>query len=277
MGLLQVPGARGDRGGLGPLRRARCRRRPGWSGPAASASWICDGDRKCTCESKPPAVRILPSPEITSVPGPMTSAGSTPSAMSGLPLRPMPTIRPVPDPDVGADDAPVVQDHHVGDHRVQRALGRGGQRLVHRLADRLAAAEDRLLAAEGEVLLDLDPQVGVTQPDLVAGGRPVDRRVRLPRDPGHQAVPSTGSDAADAGHRPAALQRDDPRRTRGARLEPDRRCPPGCPAGSPARRPGRTPGRGSRRAGGCASRPGSAGRRCWRRSARRARPGRGRR
>ena len=28
------------------------------------------------------------------MPGPMTRAGSTPSAMSGLPLRPMPTIRP---------------------------------------------------------------------------------------------------------------------------------------------------------------------------------------
>ncbi len=42
----------------------------------------------------PPAVRILPLPPITSVDGPITSAGSTPSMVSGLPALPMPTIRP---------------------------------------------------------------------------------------------------------------------------------------------------------------------------------------
>ncbi len=62
--------------------------------PAASASWIWDGLSRCTWVSNPPAVRIRPSPEMTSVPGPMINSGWTPSAMSGLPLRPMPTIRP---------------------------------------------------------------------------------------------------------------------------------------------------------------------------------------
>ena len=49
--------------------------------------------------------------------------------------------------------------------------------LRHRLADRLAAAEDGLLAADGEVLLDLDPQVGVAEPDLVADRRAVQRGI----------------------------------------------------------------------------------------------------
>src|SRR5580704_3302744 len=42
----------------------------------------------------PPAVRIRPLPAITSVDGPMTSSGVTPSMMSGLPALPSATIRP---------------------------------------------------------------------------------------------------------------------------------------------------------------------------------------
>ena len=44
--------------------------------------------------SMPPAVRILPSPEMMSVDGPICSAGCTPSAISGFPARPSATIRP---------------------------------------------------------------------------------------------------------------------------------------------------------------------------------------
>ena len=62
--------------------------------PAASASWTWLVERKCTCRSTPPAVRMRPSPEMTSVPGPISRSGWTPSAMSGLPLRPRATIRP---------------------------------------------------------------------------------------------------------------------------------------------------------------------------------------
>jgi hypothetical protein len=43
-------------------------------------------------QSMPPAVTILPSPAIASVPGPMTM--STLGWMSGLPALPMATIRP---------------------------------------------------------------------------------------------------------------------------------------------------------------------------------------
>ncbi len=43
-------------------------------------------------QSMPPAVTILPSPAIASVPGPITI--STLGWMSGLPALPMPTMRP---------------------------------------------------------------------------------------------------------------------------------------------------------------------------------------
>ena len=55
--------------------------------PDISASSICCGQMKWMWLSKPPAVRILPSPAITSVPGPMTMV--TPGWMSGLPALPM--------------------------------------------------------------------------------------------------------------------------------------------------------------------------------------------
>ena len=45
-------------------------------------------------------------------------------------------------------------------------------RLPHAVADHLAAAEFHLLAVGGEILLDLDDEVGVGQPHAVAGGRP---------------------------------------------------------------------------------------------------------
>ncbi len=40
--------------------------------PEHKASSICCGQMKWMCESKPPAVRILPSPAMASVPGPTT-------------------------------------------------------------------------------------------------------------------------------------------------------------------------------------------------------------
>ena len=148
----------------------------------------------------------------------------------------------VPDADVGPDDAPVVEHDRVGDDRVQRTVGAGGAALGHRLADRLAAAEDRLLAAEGEVLLDLDPQVGVTEPDLVAGRRAVQRGVapRARSAPSELLlrtavliwIPGTR-------RRPRNATAADRRGTPG--LEPDATSRTGCRAGSRARRPGRTP------------------------------------
>ena len=43
--------------------------------------------------------------------------------------------------------------------------------LAHAVADHLAAAELHLLAIDGEILLDLDEELGVGEPDPVADGR----------------------------------------------------------------------------------------------------------
>ena len=60
--------------------------------PDASASSICCGQMKWMWLSMIPAVKILPSPAITSVPGPTTMV--TAGCVSGLPALPTPTMRP---------------------------------------------------------------------------------------------------------------------------------------------------------------------------------------
>ena len=72
--------------------------------------------------------------------------------------------------DVGFDDAPVIEDQRIGDDGVDRALLVGDLRLAHAVADHLAAAELHLLAVGGEILLDLDDEIGVGEADLVADG-----------------------------------------------------------------------------------------------------------
>src|SRR5258706_481883 len=67
----------------------------------------------------------------------------------------------VPEADIGFDDAPMVEDQGVGDHRVDGALGAGPLALPHAVADHLAAAELDLLAVDRAVGFDLDDQLGV--------------------------------------------------------------------------------------------------------------------
>ena len=50
--------------------------------------------------------------------------------------------------DIGFDDAPMIEDQGVGDHRVHGAAGARDLRLAHAVADHLAAAEFHLLAIE---------------------------------------------------------------------------------------------------------------------------------
>jgi hypothetical protein len=78
--------------------------------------------------------------------------------------------------DVGLDDAGVIEDQGVGDHRVDRALGPRRLGLAHAVADHLAAAELDFLAIDRAVRLDLDEQLGVGEAHLVA-----DRGVRTCR------------------------------------------------------------------------------------------------
>src|SRR5262249_54181754 len=54
--------------------------------------------------------------------------------------------------------------------------------LPHAVADHLAAAELHLLAVGREVPLDLQPEVGVGEPDPVARGRAEHFRIGLSRD-----------------------------------------------------------------------------------------------
>ena len=74
-------------------------------------------------------------------------------------------------PDIGLHDAPVIEDHRIGDDGIDRALLAGHLRLAHAVADHLAAAEFHLLAIDGEVLLHLDDDVGVGETHAVAGRR----------------------------------------------------------------------------------------------------------
>ncbi len=62
--------------------------------PAASASCTCEGEMRWTWVSMPPAVRMRPSPETTSVDGPMRRAGWDAVGDVGFPARPMPQTIP---------------------------------------------------------------------------------------------------------------------------------------------------------------------------------------
>ena len=64
-----------------------------------------------------------------------------------------------------------VDDRDVGDYQVERSLLRGhriGE--SHAVADRLAASVDHFVAVFAKVLLDLDVEVRIAQPDFVAHG-----------------------------------------------------------------------------------------------------------
>ena len=76
-------------------------------------------------------------------------------------------------PDIGLVDARHIDNQRVGDDRIDGAAGPAGLRLAHAVADDLAAAELHLLAIAGEILLHLDDQVGVCQPQPVARGRAI--------------------------------------------------------------------------------------------------------
>ncbi len=96
----------------------------------------------------------------------------------------------VADADIGFDDAPMVEDHGVGDDGVDGALGAGRLPLPHPVADHLAAAELDLLAIDRAVALDLDDEVGIGEPQPVAGGRAEHRGIGGARDRRrHQSLP----------------------------------------------------------------------------------------
>jgi hypothetical protein len=118
---------------------------------------------KCTWLSMPPAVTIMPSAAMISVPGPMTM--STPGCTSGLPALPIAQMR-WPRMPMSALTMPqwsrisalvMTQIHRLGRSGAVDALA-----LPHAVTDGLAAAELDFLAiaagAQRVVLLDLDDQ-----------------------------------------------------------------------------------------------------------------------
>ena len=97
--------------------------------------------------------------------------------------------------DIGLHDAPVIEDQRVGDHGVDGALRARALALAHAVADHLAAAELHLLAVDRVVLLDLDEEIGVGQPHLVAHRRAEHAGIGRARDPGWAFV--RGPDLGD--------------------------------------------------------------------------------
>ena len=125
----------------------------------------------------PPAVRIRCSPEIASVEVPVVRPGVTPSMVDGLPALPMPTILPSRMP-TSAFTTPEIASTIVTLVMTRsRQPGFAGQQVVraHAVAQRLAAAVLQLVAVDGaQILLDLDVEIGVAEPDLVADRRAVE-------------------------------------------------------------------------------------------------------
>ena len=76
---------------------------------------------------------------------------------------------PVPDADIGFDDAPVIDDQRVGDDGIDGAVPARHLRLAHAVADDLAAAELHFLAVDRVVGFDLHDQFGIGKADAVAG------------------------------------------------------------------------------------------------------------
>ncbi len=88
--------------------------------PDIRASSTCCGQMKWICVSKPPAVRIFPSPAMTSVPGPMMMV------TFGLNVRIAGLADgkniAVLDADIGFHDAPMIENERIGDDGIDRAL-----------------------------------------------------------------------------------------------------------------------------------------------------------
>ena len=96
----------------------------------------------------------------------------------------------VADSDVRLDDAPMVEDHGIGDDRVDRPFRAGCLPLPHPVTDHLAAAELDLLAVDRAVALDLDDEFGVGEAQPIARRRAEHRGVSSARyRRGHQIAP----------------------------------------------------------------------------------------
>ena len=138
----------------------------------------------------PPAVTIMPSPAMISVPAPITM--STPGWTSGLPALPSFAILPslsaishLTMPHQSTTSALVMT--------VSATSSRQALALAHAVADHLAAAELHFFAVDGEIALDLDHEFGIGETNAVAHGRAEHFGVRATVY-FHRPVPGNGSE-----------------------------------------------------------------------------------
>ena len=184
----------------------------------------------------PPAVTIMPSPAMTSVPAPIGIV--TAGWMSGLPALPIFQMRPSFMP-MSALTMPQWSTISALVMTVSATCARHALALPHAVADHLAAAELHFLAVDGEVLLDLDPQLGVGEAHAVAGGGAEHLGIGLARDLRHFEL--SHDLAVEAVHLAVARERHQLDGARLAGLEAHRRARRDVRAGS------RTPASRSKR------------------------------
>ena len=228
--------------------------------PAASASSTICGQIRWTWQSIAPAVRILPLPAMISVDGPMTRSGWTPSMVSGLPALPMPTMRPSRMPMSALTMPQWSRIDRAGDDDVGRALGAGraatGPSTRGSPCRRRTRPRRRRRSGPRSTSIE---QVGVGQPDPVAGGRAVQvRRSAARSSSSGSAVERTGRPRrAGRGRSRRAGERHQRRPSRSMPgLEAHRRAGRDVEPLAPAPPRGRTPAPGWPRRSGSASRPG---------------------
>src|SRR5260370_36813747 len=81
-------------------------------------------------------------------------------------------------PEISFNDSEMVNDNGIRNDRVSRVL-RGPLRLAHPISNYLATAKLDLFSVNGEVLLNLNNEIGIGQPDSVSHGRAEHFRVCL--------------------------------------------------------------------------------------------------
>ena len=91
---------------------------------------------------------------------------------------------PVLDADVGLDDTPVIEDQGIGDDHIDD-IRRFKLALPHAITNHLAAAEFHLVAINRVILLDLDEEFRVTEPDTITGRWTIHLGIGLPADRCH--------------------------------------------------------------------------------------------
>src|SRR5262245_8204119 len=75
---------------------------------------------------------------------------------------------PVLDADIGLHNSPVIENHCVGNDRIDSTFTAGTLRLAHAISDHLPASKLHFLAVGREVLLYFDDEVGIGETHLVA-------------------------------------------------------------------------------------------------------------